>query len=384
MSEKMRERPQRSKELPKASGPKKTEPPVSEKSSIDEISLIDASLNLPPFPSSPTTVESTPTPSSEPITLEKKSAVPILQNFQPFPSSASVSPMNSTESRVASITQESDDAELLLSPQIIPEGTANITADKVYASVVSHPSEIVKQAYDQLNTLEKEVLDIAETILKKKKFDATLTTQRVEMMSPLVEELYSKCIAKLTHTRGFSKEDIFASIQSLQKNLWLVTEQRRTKEEIISNPVLTRILNFIHLHPGTHARDNAIETELGISRNPFIKHVTILESFGLIRSHRIGRTENYFSSTTPDQFDELKVLFENPLVPQTIQFILDDPNVSLSELARRLNVYHGAIQYHLKALGDMNILYKDDSGYQVNREILRRYNTLYKIPPFRL
>ena len=50
------------------------------------------------------------------------------------------------------------------------------------------------------------------------------------MMSPLVEELYSKCIAKLTHTKGYPKEEIFQTIQNLEHNFRIVTDQRRTKE----------------------------------------------------------------------------------------------------------------------------------------------------------
>ena len=201
------------------------------------------------------------------------------------------------------------------SPILVEMITHPIVTDEtseVYSQPIESPSTVVNAEYDQLKPLEKEILEIAESILKKKKFVATIKVERVEMMSPLVEELYSKCIAKLTHTKGYPKEEIFQTIQNLEHNLWIVTDQRRTKEEIINNPILTRILDFIYTHPGTHARDPAIETEIGISRNPFIKHITILKAFGLIRSKKIGRTENYFVSGTPEDFDELKVLFGKP------------------------------------------------------------------------
>ncbi len=90
---------------------------------------------------------------------------------------------------------------------------------EVYSQPIESPSTVVNAEYDQLKPLEKEILEIAESILKKKKFVATIKVERVEMMSPLVEELYSKCIAKLTHTKGYPKEEIFQTIQNLEHNL---------------------------------------------------------------------------------------------------------------------------------------------------------------------
>lgn len=244
------------------------------------------------------------------------------------------------------------------------------------------PFKLLEKEYDMLSGLEKHVLEIAKEVLKKKKYDATIEAERVENMSDLVEQLYSKCIAKLTHTKGFSKEDIFKAIQDLEQKKWIVTDHRRTKEEILEAPTLRSVLNFIHEHPGTHARDPLIETELGITRNPFIKHVMVLDAFGLIRVKKIGRTQNYFICTVPDIFDDFVVLFSNPLVPQIIWALLKDETVGLSEIARQLGVYHGAIQYHIKALAEMGIVIKGENSMRVNRELLRRYNSLYKHPPF--
>ena len=62
--------------------------------------------------------------------------------------------------------------------------------------------------------------------------------------------------------------------------------------------------------------------------------------------------------------------------------ILIKEKVGLSEVARRLGVYHGAIQYHIKNLIKMNLVTKVDNNLNVNTELLTRYNDLFKVPPF--
>ncbi len=244
-----------------------------------------------------------------------------------------------------------------------------------------NPIEIIEREFENLSTLEKNILEIAKIILKKKKYSSELEIERVETMSPLMEQLFSKCIARLTHTKGFSKESIFACIKGLVDKKWIVTEQRRTRREILQATTLKKVLNFIHKHPGTHARDSEIEKELKITRNPFIKHAMVLEAFGLIRTKKIGRTQNYFLENVPEIFDDLVVLFINPLVTNILMILIKE-KVGLSEIARRLGVYHGAIQYHIKNLIKMNLITKVDNSLNVNIELLTRYNDLFKVPPF--
>ena len=286
--------------------------------------------------------------------------------FQPFPT------LIESESEIS--------PEISISLQNETHPSINDTIDQLIEAK-ENPINKLERDYENLSTLEKNILEIAKSILKKKKYDSTLEMERVETMSPIVEQLYSKCIARLTHTHGFSKESIFSCIKGLIEKKWLVTEQRRTRREILEAKTLKNVLKFIHEHPGTHARDTLIEEELHITRNPFIKHVMVLEAFGLVRSKKIGRTQNYFLENVPEIFDDFVVLFLNPLVTNILMILIKE-KVGLSEVARRLGVYHGAIQYHIKHLIDMNLITKVDNNMNVNTELLRSYNDLFKVPPF--
>jgi predicted transcriptional regulator len=326
-----------------------------------------------------------PLPESEKVQLKTETKEINEDNtFSPFPSSSQSikSPVPPSGETVVSPPNQ-------LSSSVIPSSStssesANISKTlEIFEKVKEDPLERLNVEFAALSPLEKEVIEIAKVVLKKKKYSSELKTERVEMMSPLVEQLYSKCIAKLTYTKGHSKESIFATIQSLKKNYWLVTDQRRTRYEILNSPILKNVLKFIQEHPGTHARDPAITEEIGITRNPFIKHVMVLEAFNLIRTKKIGRTLNYFIKSVPETFDDFVVLFSNPLV-SNILILLMQEQIGLSEIARRLGVYHGAIQYHIKNLLTMNLITKEGKILRVNIELLQKYNELFKVPPFHM
>jgi predicted transcriptional regulator len=253
------------------------------------------------------------------------------------------------------------------------------------------------QILSELTEIERDVLSIAEDILKKKKYAAEIETERVEKATPIVEKIYSKAIGKFENQKGYTKQAIFAAIQSLEQKKWLITGQRMTKEEILNNPIKRQILSFIEKYPGIHARDPKISEELHITRNPFIKHIAALEAFDLIRSIKVGATLNYFPHDLPDVFDDLAILFQNPIVMDIVKTFIESKNVTLMDLAEKIGVYHRAIQYHIKFLVDHNVLIvreledvstdgeKADSRrkyYSVNIGLLERYNRLFRIPPF--
>ncbi|MHA1819358.1 MAG: hypothetical protein ACTSU2_14040 [Promethearchaeota archaeon] len=267
-----------------------------------------------------------------------------------------------------------------------------------------------QQINAELSPIEKDVLDIAKEIMKLKKYPAQINTDNVQNLSPIVEKIYSKAIGKLHNQKGYSKDQIFNAIKSLEKKKFIVTNQRMTKLEILNNDLKKKILAFIKKYPGIHARDEKIKKILGISRNPFIKHMMTLEAFGLIRTKKIGATLNYFPKDMPEIFDDLAVLFHNNILVEIIKCFIEKPDIKLMELSEKLGVFHRAIQYHLKKLVELNILipvqYEDfikSSGdnpalkdpddpsvdkdkrrkyYLINKELLKRYNMLFKVPPF--
>ena len=244
---------------------------------------------------------------------------------------------------------------------------------------------------EELSVIEKDVLEIAKDILKLKRYDAEfIVDSEAEIQKyPIIEKLYAKCIAKLSYNKGYSKNDIFLAIRSLEEKNWIVTNERRTKLEILNNEKLTKILDFIKNNPGIHARDEKVEKELKITRTPFLKHIMTLERFKLIRSRKIGKSLHYFPTEIQedDDLDQFKVIFLNPLIPNILEEFFKNNSIFISQIGQNLDIYSGTIQYHVKKLKGLNLLKstKNQSGkkiHLVNIELLKQYNEIFKEPDF--
>ena len=242
-----------------------------------------------------------------------------------------------------------------------------------------------------LTEIEVDVLNIAKDILKLKRYDANFSVDiasEAELQKfPIIEKLYAKSIAKLAYKKGYSKEEIFLAIRSLEEKNWIVTKERRTKLEILNNEKLTNILEFIKENPGIHARNEKIGVELGITRTPFLKHIMTLERFKLIRSKRIGKSLHYFLADVPEDYDKFKVVFTNPLIPKIIEEIFKAEGISISKIGEELEKYSGTIQYHLKKLKELDIVksvknQKNQKIHVVNIELLKKFNTFFGEPDF--
>ena len=148
-----------------------------------------------------------------------------------------------------------------------------------------------------------------------------------------------------------------------------------------------KILDFIKNNPGIHARDEKIEEVLEITRTPFLKHVMTLERFNLIRSKKIGKTLHYFLSEVPEDYQEFKAIFLNPLIPKILEEIFKDEEVAVSKIGENLDIYSGTILYHIKKLKQLNLMRttKNKSGkkvFLINIELLKVYNDFFSEPDF--
>jgi len=276
--------------------------------------------------------------------------------------------------------QEKERPKTRKSPEPETEDEAQLSAEETKGVEVAEESGEEVADFDiskaDLTALEREVLDIAEEILKLKRYEAKLEVDREETLNPLADKLFATCIARLANAKGYSKSEIFLTLKELERKNWIVTGQRRTRGEILESDVMQGVLQIIEDSPGIHARDPLIQERLGITRNPFTKHVMTLSSFGLIRIEKLGKTQNYFPLSSPPELDELFVVLQNDLCYQLVQKLINNPGTGVLDLARDLGVFHGAIQYHVKKLKTLGFL---NENLQVNLEIAQRYNTYAKI-----
>lgn len=274
----------------------------------------------------------------------------------------------------------------------LKEKTIELEQDTVYEEIEDGDLKSASQKYkEKLTEIENDVLEIAENILKLKRYDSEFdldVKSATELQRfPIIEKLYAKCIGKLAYNKGYTKRKIFLTIRELEEKNYIVSNERRTKIEILNNQKLSEILEFIEKYPGIHARDEKIEDELDITRTPFLKHIITLERFELIRSKKIGRKLHYFLADVPENLDEYKAIFLDQMNYQIIESFIKDESKSISAIAEELDVYPGTIQYHIKKLKKLDLIKstKNDSGekiHLINLELLKKYNQIFKEPDF--
>ncbi len=252
------------------------------------------------------------------------------------------------------------------------------TAVEATAAVTSEePDELAEVEYEDLTDIEKDVLRVAKNSLKKKRYEADIG---FEPYTPMVEKIVGDCLAKYQAQKGYSKDAIIGTLKALEEQRWIVTAERRTKEEILSDDLYKDITRFLEAFPGTHARDERILQKLGITRNPFLKHVLVLDRFQLIQKYKFGKLWNFFAPSfkEDEKVAELVVVMYNDIVRQLIQLLIKNPGSTLVELAKNIipPVYHGAIQYHLKKLEELGLVARDGQDRAINTTMLQRYNAV--------
>lgn len=237
--------------------------------------------------------------------------------------------------------------------------------------------ELAGIEYEDLTDIEKDVLRVAKSTLKKKRFEAEIG---FDPYTPMVEKIVGDCLAKYQAQKGYSKDSIIDTLKALEDQKWIVTAERRTKEEVLEDEIYQNITTLLEAYPGTHARDERVQEKLGITRNPFLKHILVLERFELVKKYKFGKLWNFFapSFTEDEKIAELVVVMYNDIVRQLVHLLIKHPGSTLVELARSIipPVYHGAIQYHLKKLEELGLVMHDGSNRALNKAMLQRYNAV--------
>ncbi|HME53076.1 MAG TPA: hypothetical protein VKM55_12715 [Candidatus Lokiarchaeia archaeon] len=260
----------------------------------------------------------------------------------------------------------------------VSEEQATKTVDDVDTEATEKSGDALAGVeYEDLIDIEKDILRVAKDSLKKKRYEADIG---FEPFTPMVDKLLNDCIAKYHSQKGYSKEAIIETIKGLVDQKWIVTAERRTKDEVLETKLYQDIIKMLEEYPGTHARDDRVQELLGITRNPFLKHVLVLERFDLIKKRKFGKLWNFFALNfnEDDTIAELVVVLYNDIVRQLIQLLLKNPDLTLMELAESVipPVYHGAIQYHLKKLEELGLVKPDGTRRVIDTDILQRYNAV--------
>ncbi len=223
--------------------------------------------------------------------------------------------------------------------------------------------------------------------LKRYNIEFSIKSESDILKYPIIEELYAKCIGKLTYNKGYGKEEIFLAIRQLEQEKWITTNERRTKLEILKDKKFRNVLQFIEKHPGIHARDDKIESLLEMKRTTFLYYIMTLERFKLIRSKKVGKRLHYFIEDVPEDYDKIKAIFLDPVYFKVIIEVFKNALIKNQEIAEACKISLNVAQHHVSKLNKLNLLkkIKEDSGRSkkvLNVGLLKKYNEYFKEPNF--
>ena len=123
----------------------------------------------------------------------------------------------------------------------------------------------------ELSVIEKDVLNIAQEVLKLKRYDADFdidVSSEAELQKfPIIERLYAKSIAKLAYRKGYSKEEIFFILK--------YRAQLSLKENVISDQIIKFISDLVMVNGDIRYGLNLIWKSSKIAENKDLKYITM-------------------------------------------------------------------------------------------------------------
>ncbi|UYP44334.1 hypothetical protein NEF87_000619 [Candidatus Lokiarchaeum ossiferum] len=136
---------------------------------------------------------------------------------------------------------------------------------------------------------------------------------------------------------------------------------RLTMEEVLENENRNNIISAILDKPGIHF--NELLREINISAGTLAWHLDILDTFKVIRKERVGQYLLYFSFLDTNPISKLdSKLQKSRTTLEIMQIVKDNPGIYQNKIAKRLDLDHKTVKYHLDKLKEADIVISKKSG----------------------
>ena len=124
---------------------------------------------------------------------------------------------------------------------------------------------------------------------------------------------------------------------------------RLSMEQVLENENRNQIINQILDEPGIHF--NELLRRVKITAGTMAWHLDILETFKIIRKHRVGQYLNYYPYFDKNPISKLDPkLQKSRTTLEILQIVNDHPGVYQNQIAKRLDLNHKTVKYHLEKL----------------------------------
>lgn len=136
---------------------------------------------------------------------------------------------------------------------------------------------------------------------------------------------------------------------------------RLNMEDVLENENRSKIISCILEDPGIHF--NELLRRVGISAGTLAWHLDILETYKVIRKIRIGQYLVYFSYLDENPFSKMDPkISKSRTTLEVLQLISDHPGLYQNQIAKRLDLNHKTVKYHLDKLLEVDLIYSERKG----------------------
>ncbi len=136
---------------------------------------------------------------------------------------------------------------------------------------------------------------------------------------------------------------------------------RLSMEDVLENENRSFIISTILDHPGIHF--NELLRESAISAGTLAWHLDILETFKIIRKERVGQYLMYYSFLDTNPVSKLDPkLQKSRTTLEIMQLVKDNPGIYQNQIAKRMDLDHKTVKYHLDKLREADIVTSKKSG----------------------
>lgn len=143
------------------------------------------------------------------------------------------------------------------------------------------------------------------------------------------------------------------------------TPHRLTMAEVLENENRDQIIRLVLENPGIHF--NELLRKMEISAGNLAWHLDILETFKVIYKQRVGQFLVYFPYLEKNPLSKLELkLQKSQTTLEILQLLGDHPDgMFQSQIARRMDLNHKTVKYHLEKLIDADIIKITKEGRRI-------------------
>ena len=179
-----------------------------------------------------------------------------------------------------------------------------------------------------------------------------------------LQEIVQKAYEQLKES--YNEKEIAESINKFIETKYLVRGFTLTKRDVLDNQKRKEILQYIAKSPGCHGR--AIRNSLKLGSNEFSWHISLLESFGLIKRLNSDDIEGFLLNRSYQDYESVLVWYQHPKAQKILKICAKNSRTAL-EISKEVKMHYNTVKKYLERLLETQLI------QQIEQERPKKYLT---------